>query len=392
MEPMSFYSEHKMVNSSTLWTQSFVFLNLSFFLVFANIAFFYLYPLALDAMGSGHEVIGLVMGLFSVAAVISRPFFGKLVALKGEYRVIYCGMAVSFIASLSYLVITAFGPGMLLIRVVHGIGFSAFISASFSLVARTFPANKRGEAFSAVGASLLSSMALAPPFGELLVHKWGFSALYLAASGSIVLAWWAAFMAAHSFSFSAEVDQKTVVRYLPLLKSRSFVVLLISTLIFAHCQSTVFNFLALITSEKGVQSGRFFFAFCFVAILVLLTVGKLIDRYGKLFFLRFFYPFLSLGILFIPGMIDSSFFLVPAVLYGAGIGILFPTHNALAADHGSQSEKPAIMSLFTAVYDTGFLTGAVVSGWFSAITNLDMLFLITGSLGFLGFFAVLKSK
>jgi len=44
--------------SSALWDRPFIFLNLSFFLVFTNIAFLYLYPLALDAMGSGHHMIG----------------------------------------------------------------------------------------------------------------------------------------------------------------------------------------------------------------------------------------------------------------------------------------------------------------------------------------------
>ncbi|MBW2120202.1 MAG: hypothetical protein JRH09_20105, partial [Deltaproteobacteria bacterium] len=90
---MNFKNEHTTGNPPGLWDRPFVFLNLSFFLVFTNIAFLYLYPLALEAMGSEHHVIGLVMGIFSAAAVISRPILGKLVALKGEYRVISSGMA-----------------------------------------------------------------------------------------------------------------------------------------------------------------------------------------------------------------------------------------------------------------------------------------------------------
>jgi MFS family permease len=198
-------------------------------------------------------------------------------------------------------------------------------------------------------------------------------------------------MAAHSLQRHTKGKHQTPVRYLPLLKNRSFLFLLISTLIFAHCQSTVPNFLALIAADKGVQSSRFFFTSYFVAIIVLLTVGRLIDRYGKLLFMRFFYPLFSLGILFIPGMINSFYFPVAAVLYGVGTGILFPTHNALAADHGNYAEKPAIMSLFTAVYDTGFITGAIISGWVAAITNLDVLFIVTGVLGLIGLLAVTLS-
>ena len=90
-------------------------------------------------------------------------------------------------------------------------------------------------------------------------------------------------------------------------------------------------------------------------------------------------------------MIKSSFFLFPAILYGIGMGLLFPAHNALAAGHGSKDQKPAVMSLFTAVYDSGFITGAVISGWFAHVTGLDMLFIASGILGFLGFLLVMIS-
>ncbi len=388
---MEFSGKNKKNPHKTLWDRSFVFLNLSFLFVFANISFLYLYPLALDTMVDGHHIIGIVMGLFSVAAVISRPFFGKLVALNGEYRIISLGMAVCLIASLGYNLVTAFGPGMLLVRVIHGIGFSAFISGGFSLMARAFHPGKRGEAFGVLGACLMAAVALAPPAGEFLIHKWGFHALYTAASVSIVLAWFAAFTAIPPLAPHRPEDKNTTARYLPLLKNRSFVFLLISTIIFAHCQSTVPNFLALLATGKGISAGPFFLTSYSAAIPVLLIMGRLIDRYGKVRFLRFSYPLFSLGILLIPGLINSSLFPVSALLYGVGMGLLFPAHNALAAAHGSKNEKPAVMSLFTAVYDTGFITGAVVSGWFSHQTSLGALFWVCGILGMVGFFIVLMS-
>jgi MFS family permease len=377
--------------SAKLWSRPFIFLNLSFFLVFTNIAFLYLYPIAIDDMVGGHHMVGLVMGLFSFASVLSRPLLGKLVALKGESRIIFHGMAVSLIASLSYNLITSFGPGMLVTRVVHGIGFSAFIAGGFSLAAKSFHPEKRAEAFGVLGACLMAAMALAPTLGETLVQKWGFHALYIAAAGSIILAWSASSMAIGPTSRSLKEPQKTPLGYLTHFKNHSFLFLLISTLIFAHCQSTVPNFIALIASEKGVSSGPFFSVSYSVAIFILLTAGRLIDRYGLLVFLKLPYPVFAFGILLLPGMLQSSFFLVPAILYGIGMGLLFPTHNALAAGHGSIDQKPAVMSIFTAIYDTGFITGAVVSGWFAYLTDLDMLFVACGILGFVGFLLVMIS-
>ena len=45
---------------SRAWIGPFLFLNALIFLVFSNIAFFYLYPLLLKAMGSSKTTIGWV--------------------------------------------------------------------------------------------------------------------------------------------------------------------------------------------------------------------------------------------------------------------------------------------------------------------------------------------
>ncbi|MCP4682816.1 MAG: MFS transporter [Desulfobacterales bacterium] len=368
-----------------------ILLNLSLFFVFTNISFLYLYPIALADMGIEHHEIGFIMGLFSVAAVLSRPVMGKLVAMKGERLIVSAGMAVNLIASLSYILITTFGPAMLIIRIVHGIGFSAFISAAFSMAAKTSHPNKRGETFSFIGASILGAVALAPPLGEFMVRQWGFTSLYLAASGATILAWICMSISIQPATPSRHTAGSTPVKYSLLLQNKAFLFLLISTLIFAHCQATVPYFLPLIATEKGVPIGRFFLVSYSTAILVLLFMGKLTDQYGKLFFMKLSYPFFSLGILLMPVMLGPTSFAVPAVLFGFGIGLLFATHNALAASYGSRMDKPAAMSLFTTIYDTGFITGAIVSGWLAHQTSLDILFVTCGILGFLGFLIVIFS-
>ncbi len=372
-----------------LWDRSFVFLSLSFFLLFTNVAFFCLYPLALEEMGIALNVVGLVLGTFSLAAVLSRPFLGKLVIQKGEFPILSLGLATCFLSSMSYCLITQFGPAMLFIRVLHGLGFSAFIAATFSLAAKAVHPQRRGEAFSIIGVSLMAAVAFAPYFGEFLIREWGFFAVYIAASGVVVPAWLAAFLSIRPLFVSVQDIKKAPVKYSKIIKNRSFVFLLISTVIFSHCQATVPQFLELIAHEKGVSGGRYFLFSNLMAIIILLSTGKLIDRFGKLFFMKLSYPLLAFGILLIPWMIDSPFYFVSALLYGTGVALLFSAHNALAANYGSRIEKPATMSLFTAIYDSGFVTGTIVSGWFAHIVGLEMLYQACGILAFIGFFVVI---
>jgi len=309
---------------------------------------------------------------------------GHLAAQKGEYWVISGGMALSLISSLSYYFITGFGPLMLFTRVIHGIGFSAVIAGSFSLVARTASPLRRGMTFSMVGVSLMAAIALAPSAGEALIARYGFEALYLGASGLVVLGWTCVIFSKRYQPPLHDSDEPGRVRYLPLLHDRPFLFLLSSTFIFAHAQATLTNFLALIAAKHDASAGPFFFVAYSAAILALLTMGRLVDRYGNLCLTCFSYPFLSLSILLVPGTIDSSLFMVTAVMFGGSMGLLFAALNAMAASHGSFREKPAVMSLFTGVYDSGFITGAVVSGWIAQLAGLDMLFIFSGFFAFLG--------
>ncbi len=368
----------------------FMALSVSFFLVFSNVSFFYLYPVALDALGTSKTLIGWVMAIFSLATVLSRPLMGYLVAWNGERWTILWGVVLMMLASISYVWVKGYGPLLLGIRIVHGIGFSAFVSGGFSLVARQVTPERRAEAFGVVGASLMAAVALAPPLGEILVHRGGFHLVFVAAALSCLISLFAIAILPKKQTHIDSSQTRPPVRYVFLLKrSRAFIYLLVVTLIFSHSQSTVANFVALAAKAKGAESGRFFFVSFALAIFILLSAGRVIERIGKFSVLRASYPWLALGVGLIPPFIGSNLFLIPALSFGSAMGLLFPTLNALAADHGGQEEKPAIMAIFTAVYDTGFITGGLVSGIISHALGLDALFGLTGLLALAGFIFLL---
>ena len=91
------------------------------------------------------------------------------------------------------------------------------------------------------------------------------------------------------------------------------------------------------------------------------------------------------------GLVGSWPYVLPAFLCGAGMGLLFPAHNALAAGYGAGRQKAAAMSFFTSVYDTGFITGAVFSGWIAQVWSLEGLFMFSGCIALGGLLIVLFS-
>lgn len=369
----------------------FVFLNLAYLLVFSNVSLFYLYPLKLDAMGTHTSHIGWVMGVFSLAAVTSRPLMGSLAVRRGEFPLMVSGISVMIAGTACYPFLKEVGLSMFLVRIAHGLGFSAFVTGSFSSVAVLFSVNRRAQAYAIVGASLMAAAALAPLAGEALIHRYGFNGLYIAAFSLLVFAWILLAATAPRVPGSREDRAGQRARYAPLIKNRKFLVFLAATLIFAHCQSTVFNFIALAAEEKGASPGLFFFIAFSLSIGILLTMGRVIDRLGKVLFINLFFPIFCLSFALIPPLFGKMGGWVPPLLFGTGMGFLFPAFNALAADSGEDDQKPAVMSVFTGVYDSGFITGAVFSGWLAQWSGLDALFYITGGIAAIGFLVSLAT-
>ncbi len=373
-------------DSSPAWIGPFLFLNALMFLVFSNIAFFYLYPLYLQAIGSSKTTIGWVMGLMPISTVVSRPFMGKLVARRGEQSVILLGLIIIFFSSLAYHGLQRVAWPMVLVRISHGVGFSAFISASYTAVAQWVPADRRGQAYSYIGATILAAVALMPLAGEHLVRGFGYPALFNGAAAAVFLAAVLTFTPATSRG-TASSSYEGALLYGPLVRRRSICLLLLAMLFFVQGHATVLNFIALQADRLGLPPGSYFAVAASIAFLLRLVGGAFIDRYGKKLFMKGSYVSFALGICSIPLIWHPPAFYVSALLYGTGLAFLFPAAIALAADQAEKPEElPGMMSLATAVLDLGFISGTVLSGWFADLFSLDILFISVGALSVVGFF------
>src|SRR5574341_131972 len=96
----------------------------------------------LDVGGSTFQA-GLIMGIFSLASLSTRPFFGAWMDRAGRRRFLLLGAGIYTIASLGYLVIPSV-PGLLLWRAFHAMGLSTFSTAAASVAGDLAPSRRRG--------------------------------------------------------------------------------------------------------------------------------------------------------------------------------------------------------------------------------------------------------
>ncbi|MGH7805662.1 MAG: MFS transporter, partial [Candidatus Binatia bacterium] len=258
----------------------------------------------------------------------------------------------------------------------HGVGIGALFAAYFTYAADITPVGRRTEGLAIFGVSGILPSAIAPLLGEELVARFGFQALFAAATVftavSLALSW-------NLPDPEADEDETSEsASFWRLAADRRLTAVWATTLVFSISASAYFAFLAPYAREVGLaRVGMFFTCYSLAAVSVRLAGGHLPDRFGARRMLV--PPLASLGIgLAVLVALDSPTKLALAgTLCGIGHGYLFPILSGLALEavDSRGRGRGAAMSLFTALFDSGQMAGPIVLGGIAELAGYPGMFL-----------------
>src|SRR5919106_4866170 len=98
-------------------------------------------------LGGGHVAVGIIIGAFSVTAVLMRPFSGRLGDRRGRRILMVSGATFIALATLGYVPARSLAP-LLVLRALTGVGEALFYVGAASAVNDLAPPGRRGEAMS----------------------------------------------------------------------------------------------------------------------------------------------------------------------------------------------------------------------------------------------------
>ena len=134
-----------------LWTRSFVLMSLGSLFFFTS---FYLLlptmPLFIKELGGLDAQVGLAVGVFTFAAVVVRPFAGGLLDQYGRRPFLLAGLALFAVSMFLYGWVGGVGT-LLIVRVVHGIGWAFATTAAAAAITDIVPPSRRGEGWAGTG-------------------------------------------------------------------------------------------------------------------------------------------------------------------------------------------------------------------------------------------------
>jgi MFS family permease len=339
-------------------------------------------PLFFYHLGTGHTLAGLSMTFFTLAALLTRPFIGAALDAYGRKPIFLIGTAV-YMASTFLYGFVAFIPALVLLRILHGISFSASSTASSTIASDVLPESRMTEGLGYFGLFGTLAVAVAPTAALSLLEATGFPALY-GATGAVALIALLLGLGIGSDSGrlrGAAVAEPAVARadagsprkagpWRMLLEPRavrpSAVVLFVSL-----STSAVTVFLPAFAIDRSIEGIGLFYAVQAAALAFSrLVVGRWSARSGDRSVV-----FVNL-VLLIAALAGIGFsrslweLLGWAVLFGFANGCLVPLLNAMAVTNADGANRGKANATFYIALDFGIGVGA--AGWGLALEYLDM--------------------
>ena len=344
-----------------LWTLTFLtFLSISFCIFLGFDMLLPTLALYLDGQGCQESQIGLIFASFAISSVISRFLAARLSRRMGATRVVRRGLVLCFAGTFMFYVI----PHPLfyaLARLMHGAGFGLTSTLMVSMAAQVIPPRRLGEGLGYLGLGATVALAIGPLLGIWLSGAYGYKVMFTCvafcyvAATLISLSLPAIKLASDSFQGDMGLKSFWEVRAFP---PASLV------LLFGIAACSVSAYLAIYCQEARLPSAAIFFVVSTIGTLAArLGSGRVYDRYGHVMVIPPALACMASAMLAIV-LSPSPFVLYAAsVVYGLGMGSLFPSFQAMTLSAVSPDKRTVAAAIFSNAFDIGIGLGTAMMGF-----------------------------
>lgn len=345
-------------------------------------------PGFLTALGRP-DLIGWIVGLFTVGAFFSRFISGRVADAAGRRPVMLFGTWVTMVAGLGYIGLGWANATLavwlfLVLRLLHGMSTGFRPTGTTAFLTDITPLNRRGEALGYLGVAGNAGMAGGPAIGSWLTVEYGYDSMFLASS----LFGLAALLL--TLRLPESLPQSRRVRWAdlnvfngPVLDWSSWP----SSLILLPVAFAFGTFLTISPDFVGslgyVYKGTFNTIIVVASIAMRLVAGKASDRYGRVPLLIVGAALMALGMLGLAMATDKWTASIAGIIYGMSVGINMPTIFAWTADLARPGKVALALGTMLMALELGIGMGAVYSGsmFQGDLEKISGLYAIAGGLG-----------
>ncbi|MCH5429079.1 MFS transporter [Lactococcus lactis] len=372
-----------------LWTTTFVvnmLLNFIFYLVF-YLPTVVIGTMAMERYHASASIAGILSGIFIVGGFIARLWAGNNMKRLGAKKILYIGTLIYFLLTFAYFFVHSVVL-LLILRLVHGLGFGIAATASGTLAGAIVPSSRRGEGIGYYALSVTLSSAVGPFLSMFLYRTSGFYSLIWLSALLLFIALVGIFFihVEKTTDSSNSVDNKVHKKFAwsNYFEKEALPISLIAFLI-GISYSSILSFMDAYARNIHLSEAASFF-FLVYAITVLLSrpiTGRVFDGFGDNFVMYPTYLFFALGLLLIGFAHSGWMLLLAAIFIGLGYGSFSPFGQAIAIRNSEAHRLGITTSTFFGFMDMGVGFGPFILGMFMPLLGYRNLYFASAILALL---------
>lgn len=372
-----------------LWTTTFVvnmLLNFIFYLVF-YLPTVVIGTMAMERYHASASIAGILSGIFIVGGFIARLWAGNNMKRLGAKKLLYIGTLIYFLLTFAYFFVHSVVL-LLILRLVHGLGFGIAATASGTLAGAIVPSSRRGEGIGYYALSVTLSSAVGPFLSMFLYRTSGFYSLIWLSALLLFIALVGIFFihVEKTTDSSNSVDNKVHKKFAwsNYFEKEALPISLIAFLI-GISYSSILSFMDAYARNIHLSEAASFF-FLVYAITVLLSrpiTGRVFDGFGDNFVMYPTYLFFALGLLLIVFAHSGWMLLLAAIFIGLGYGSFSPFGQAIAIRNSEAHRLGITTSTFFGFMDMGVGFGPFILGMFMPLLGYRNLYFASAILALL---------
>lgn len=357
-----------------LWTKQFVFIILANGLFIGSFhTLLPTLPMYIASLGVSGSAVGLITGIFGIAAIGIRLFTDNFVQKLGKKKCLYVGIVLSLLTTISFAIFTSLGM-LLAARIIQGIGFGLGTTFAAALAVDIIPAERRGEGVGYFGLGSTVSMGIGPALGVLLLTDFGSDYLFAFSALLAILAIGSTLCCgtpSHIQPVHPAPSMPLASRFME--KGTAFPAFF--TLLFGFAYGGVNTFIALMAKEAHIENAGLFFVVGTIFIFLTRTFGGWVyDTKGPFWILLPGILSYTLGSFII---IESTSFLmlmVAAVFYGTGAGLILPSLMTWLFNCVTPERRSNASATYYNTLDIGTSGGIMILGSVAGVVGYVHMF------------------
>ncbi len=356
-----------------IWSRDFILLILSNFLMYITYyAIVSALPIYLvSELHASKMQVGVVVGAYTIASVLVRPFSGFALDKFGRRTILLSGLVVYTLLFAGYLVAITI-TSVIILRFAQGLTWGFTTVSGSTIAVDNIPLSRRGEGIGYFSLSTTLGMSVGPIIGLFICHRWGYMAMFI--SGCLISL--ASLLCAYSIHLRKRfLVGKRIELNLNSLFEKNSIRPSVNVFITMIAYGGLISFIALYGREIGIQNSSFYFLIFSIGIAAArITAGKVFDRNGPGRIITLCIALLIIGFPLLALAKSEVLFYISAIIIGFGNGVIFPTFQSMVNNLADPNHRGiANSTLYTAV-DLGMGLGMIMAGLIAQKISISAIF------------------